>query len=76
MTARGINRGIGRSALLSDREIECLRWLVEGKSAADAGTILGLSPRTVKFHLENVRRKLDCQTTVQAAAAAVRKGLI
>ena len=68
--------GQANGAQLSAREIECLRWLGEGKTLADSGVILGLSPRTVKFHLENVRRKLDCSTSVQAVAAAVRKGLI
>ena len=64
------------TGVLSAREIECLRWISEGKSTIDAGAILGLSPRTVKFHMDNARRKLDCHTTVQAVATAVRRGLL
>ncbi len=53
---------------LSDREYECLAWAARGKSAWETGCILGISRRTVVYHLENVRAKLDVRTTAQAVA--------
>ncbi len=66
----------GDRNLLSAREAECLRWSAEGKTLKDIAAILGLSERTVRFHLENARRKLDALNTRHAAAIAVRRRLI
>ncbi len=62
--------------LLSNREAECLRWSAQGKTLRDTAAILGLSERTVRFHLENARHKLDALNTRHAAAIAMRAGLI
>lgn len=51
---------------LSRRELECLRFAAEGKSAWDTGVILGLSARTVKFHWDNAKEKLGVRTLRQA----------
>ena len=59
---------------LTERERQCLYWASHGKSARDIGGILNLSERTVKFHLQNVRAKLDVATTIQAAVAYERAG--
>jgi len=61
---------------LSPREQECLQWVCRGKSSADIGTILSLSPRTVDSYLEKVCAKLRVRTRIEAVAAAVRDGLI
>lgn len=61
---------------LSAREIECLKWAAVGKSTWDTSQILRISERTVKFHLDTARHKLDCLTKVQAVAKAVAIGLI
>lgn len=47
------------AATLTDREKECLRWAIGGKTTAETGRILGISERTVMVHLENVAQKLD-----------------
>lgn len=65
-----------RDMLVSARELECLRWIAEGKTAWEAGVILGISERTVRFHLNAAREKLDCLTTTQAVAKAVAQQLI
>lgn len=67
---------IDRAAVVSMRERECLKWIAEGKTAWEAGTILGIKERTVRFHLNAAREKLDCQTTTQAVAKAVAQQLI
>lgn len=61
---------------LSGREAECLFWVSRGKSSADVGSILGLSPRTVDSYLEKVCAKLQVRTRIEAVALAVRSGLI
>lgn len=53
---------------LSPREFECLQWAAMGKSAWDIGCILGISRRTVVFHLENAKAKLGVRSTCQAVA--------
>jgi DNA-binding CsgD family transcriptional regulator len=65
-----------REMLISARELECLKWIAEGKTAWEAGIILGISERTVRFHLNAAREKLDCLTTTQAVAKAVAHQLI
>jgi LuxR family quorum sensing-dependent transcriptional regulator len=61
---------------LTPREIECLRWAACGKSDWDIGEILGISERTVNFHLENVKRKYGVATRVQVVVAAIRQGTL
>ncbi len=53
---------------LSPREMECLRWAAQGKSAWDTGRILGISRHTVAFHLDNAKTKLGVRSTIQAVA--------
>lgn len=48
------------SKRLSTREKECLRHLIEGKTAFETGLILFLSPRTIEYYFENLKDKLDC----------------
>lgn len=61
---------------LSPREIECLRWVLEGKSDTDIGKILGISPTTVHFHVERVKGKLGVRTRTQAAATVMTLGYL
>ncbi|MGD9739607.1 MAG: LuxR family transcriptional regulator [Bauldia sp.] len=61
---------------LSFREVECLRWTAMGKSAWDTGQIMGVSERTVKFHLENARAKLRAMNTTHAVSKALSLSLI
>jgi DNA-binding CsgD family transcriptional regulator len=62
--------------LISARELDCLKWTAAGKTASEASTILGISERTVRFHLNAAREKLDCVTTTQAVAKAIANQLI
>jgi transcriptional regulator EpsA len=58
----------GRYQPLTERELEVVGWVVQGKSNAEIGQILGLSGLTVKNHLQNIYRKLDVHNRVQALA--------
>ena len=64
------------NAGLTARESECLRWAAAGKSDWDIGEILGISHKTVNFHVENAKRKLDVATRVQAIVAGIRLGIL
>ncbi len=62
--------------VLSARELEVLRWCKDGKSYSEIGTIIGISSKTVEFHIANVMRKLGVNQKIAAIILAVRKGLI
>lgn len=62
--------------LLSPREIECLSWAAAGKTDAEVGKILEISPRTTRFHIENAKKKLGVATRVQAVAEAMKRKAI
>jgi len=53
---------------LSPRELECLEWASQGKSAWEIGRILSISRHTVGTYLENAKTKLGVRTIVQAVA--------
>ncbi|MEO6367232.1 MAG: helix-turn-helix transcriptional regulator, partial [Steroidobacteraceae bacterium] len=54
------------------REAEVLLWLSRGKSNREIGQILGISPRTVNKHLEQIFIKLGVENRASAAGRAVR----
>ena len=62
-----INRVIDGVAL-SPRELECLEWAAQGKSAWEIGRLLNISRRTAAFHLDNAKMKFDVRTICQAVA--------
>lgn len=66
----------GEALIISARELDCLRWAAAGKSAWEASIILGISQRTVRFHLNSAREKLQCANTAHAVAKAVSQQLI
>jgi|HubBroStandDraft_1064217.scaffolds.fasta_scaffold00074_39 DNA-binding response OmpR family regulator len=57
---------------LTPREADVLVWIARGKSNRDIGAILGLSPRTVNKHLEQIYAKLGIENRASAAALVVR----
>jgi DNA-binding response OmpR family regulator len=61
---------------MSDREVETLTWAARGKTSAEIAVILGLSKRTVDFHIDNARIKLGAATRVEAAIKAAVGRLI
>lgn len=61
---------------LTEREHECLLWTAEGKTTWETSQILGVSERTVIFHLQNAADKLKVVNRQQAVARAVSLGLI
>ncbi|KRR25225.1 hypothetical protein CQ14_09400 [Bradyrhizobium lablabi] len=70
------HRPTHRHRNLTQRECQCLAWSARGKSVVDIAAIVGISPRTVVFHLENCRRKLNAASLTHCAVIATRQGLI
>jgi DNA-binding CsgD family transcriptional regulator len=64
------------SPALTPRELECLRWTMDGKTAWEIGSILGIAERTVVLHVNSAMHKLDCVSKHQAVVKALRLGLI
>jgi DNA-binding NarL/FixJ family response regulator len=60
---------------LSDRELEVLKLIANGKDNAQIAAELVISPKTVKNHISNILMKLQMQNRIQAAVYAVRSGL-
>lgn len=61
---------------LTDRELECLRWVAMGKDAGTIAEILDISPHTTRDYLKSARFKLDCVSSAQAVSKAVKLGLL
>ncbi len=61
---------------LTNREKEVLRWTAEGKTSAEIAQILGVSERTINFHLSNSMQKLNVNNKISAAIRAVMLGLL
>jgi len=61
---------------LTKRELECLRWTMEGKTAWEVGCILSISEQTAVRHLNNATKKLDCVNKHHAVVKALRMGLV
>ena len=61
---------------LSRREEECLIWSARGKTHQEIGDIVGLSPTSVRTHLDTARHKLRCINLTHAVGVAVATGVI
>lgn len=61
---------------LTPRELDVLRWTMDGKTAWEAATLLGIAERTTVQHLQNAMKKLNCNSKHQAVLKALRLGLI
>jgi DNA-binding NarL/FixJ family response regulator len=63
-------------AELSDRELEVLKLIANGKDNAQIARDLFISPKTVKNHISNILMKLQIDNRIQAAVYAVRSGIV
>jgi DNA-binding CsgD family transcriptional regulator len=50
---------------LTKKELECIHWMIKGKSSYETGIILCISPRTVEVHINSIKRKLNCYKQFQ-----------
>lgn len=63
-------------SLLTDRELEILQGLADGKSTAEVARSLFISPHTVQSHIKNILTKLDVHSKLEAVLTALRHGVI
>ncbi len=74
--------GIARNSVwpqtvrLNDREVEVLTWVARGKTSMEIARILGLTKRTIDFHIDNARDKLGTATRTEAVIKAAAGRLI
>jgi len=61
---------------LTPREREVIIWASKGKGCWEIGEIVDISERTVKFHLQNIYKKLDVTNRAQAITRAIQYNLI
>jgi len=61
---------------LSPREMMVLLWMKEGKTNWEIARIVGVTERTVRFHVEGIFMKLDASSRTQAVAIAMEYGLL
>jgi LuxR family transcriptional activator of bioluminescence operon len=61
---------------LTERELECVFWACEGKTAWEMSQIVGVAERTINFHLTSVIKKLGASNRQHAVAKAVMYGLV
>jgi DNA-binding CsgD family transcriptional regulator len=64
------------ATLLTNRERDVLRLLIEGRTDREIADALSISPRTVGGHVTNLLAKLDAQSRTAAVSIAVRQGLV
>ena len=61
---------------LTPRELEVLRWTMDGKVTNEISALLGIGDRTTVFHIQNAMLKLNCNSKHVAVVKALRLGLI
>jgi len=71
----GVTKPAAKS-ILTVREIEILKWLYHGKSNVEIGMILGISPLTVKNHVQKILRKLNVLNRTQAVGKALASRIL
>ncbi|MBS0350093.1 MAG: PAS domain-containing protein [Proteobacteria bacterium] len=62
--------------LLSERQLECLFFLLRGKSDKNIGKMLNLSPRTVESYIQEIKHKMRCLTRAQIIEKSLNEGLL
>lgn len=61
---------------LSDREMEVLELVVDGKSNKEIAALLGISHQTVKNHITSILRKFGVEDRTQAVVYALKRGWV
>jgi len=61
---------------LTDREMEVLRWIAQGRSNKEIAAALVISERTVKFHVSSILGKLGASNRTEAVTIAAQRGLV
>jgi len=74
--AERVSRGTERQVPLTERELQVLRGMSQGKSNSQIGRELFLSEDTIKTHARRLFRKMNVCDRAQAVASGFRQGLV
>ncbi len=72
----GVHPAQRKKSVLSPREVEVLKFIVQGYSAKETAEMLSLSHRTVERHIDNARNKLGARNRPHLVSEAIETGLI
>ncbi|MDR2037597.1 MAG: response regulator transcription factor [Bacteroidales bacterium] len=70
------NAGKGRIYDLTPREIEVIKYLVQGYSTKELASRLGIEVNTVESYKDRIKEKLGVKTVVQIVVTAIKKGIV
>jgi len=76
ITAGGMDKVLKKEGVLTGREEDILRLVVEGKSAKEIAKVLFISPRTVENYKNNILKKLNLHKTSDLIKYALERKLI
>ena len=65
-----------REMALTDRELEILKWVKDGKSNSEISEIMGLSVKTIEYHVGNILKKLGAANRTTAVVIAIKHRLL
>ena len=71
-----VSIGYSNNHEFSERELEILRELITGDSNAEIGERLGITPSTVKYHVQNMLDKTGMHTRTELAVVARSLGIV
>jgi transcriptional regulator EpsA len=71
-----LGRTLRARRVLTEREVEILRWIRDGKTNRDVADILEMSPFTVKNHIQKILRKMRVENRSHAVARAISLGIL
>lgn len=62
-------------AYLTVKEANCIRWMIEGKTAEEIAIIENIQSKTVERHIENIKLKFNCQKQTQVIQLLLKSGI-
>lgn len=66
------NAPLDENTEITTREAQCLHWLEQGNSDEEIAAMLGISKRTVRFHLDNLKKKFGVTRRTQVLARRLK----
>jgi DNA-binding CsgD family transcriptional regulator len=77
-TLTGVSAMTGHETVvaLTQKELEVLKWIKDGKSNAEISEIMSLSPKTIEYHVGNILRKLGATNRTTAVVIALQRQLL
>ncbi len=61
---------------LTKQQMQCVYWLVQGKSIQEIGTLVGLKTKTVDNYIQSVKKKLNCKKGIQLVKAILESEVL